>query len=267
MIPKKIHYCWFGGGEMSERDKKCIDSWKRFCPDYEIIRWDESNYDVTKNLYMHQAYINKKWGFVPDYARLDIVYNHGGIYLDTDVEIIRNFDPLLDCDMYCGFENEYAINFGQGFGAVMENEIIKKLRDDYDSLVFAEQDGSLNLTPSPQINTKVLQSCGVLVNNTMQKLGGLIVYPVEYFCPMKYSTGQINITEKTYSIHHFHASWLQAHDKLQRRVSLWCYKNLGVFLGKHVSFAVNFLIRVVNKFYTLGIYETCKFAIDKLRNR
>ena len=94
MIPKKIHYCWFGGNPMPEKDKKCIESWKRYCPDYEIIRWDESNYDVSKNRYMKEAYEEKKWGFVPDYARLDIIYNEGGIYLDTDVELVKNLDDL-----------------------------------------------------------------------------------------------------------------------------------------------------------------------------
>ena len=94
MIPKVIHYCWFGGNEMSELEKKCIESWKTQCPDYEIIRWDETNYDVTKNLYMQQAYAAKKWAFVSDYARLDILYQHGGIYLDTDVELLQSLNTL-----------------------------------------------------------------------------------------------------------------------------------------------------------------------------
>ena len=102
MIPKKIHYCWFGGNPLPELAIRCIESWKKYCPDYEIIRWDESNYDVTKNKYMYQAYENKRWGFVPDYARLDIIYNYGGIYLDTDVELLNSLDDLLDQKCFLG---------------------------------------------------------------------------------------------------------------------------------------------------------------------
>ena len=102
MIPKVIHYCWFGGNEMSALEKKCIESWKTQCPDYEIIRWDETNYDVTKNLYMQQAYAAKKWAFVSDYARLDILYQHGGFYLDTDVELLQSLDALRTHAAFAG---------------------------------------------------------------------------------------------------------------------------------------------------------------------
>ena len=109
MIPKIIHYCWFGGAELPEKDRKCIESWKKFCPDYQIIEWNENNYDVTKNTYMYQAYQAKKWGFVPDYARLDIIYQHGGIYLDTDVELVKNLDSLLENDAFMGFVSPLTV--------------------------------------------------------------------------------------------------------------------------------------------------------------
>ena len=117
MIPKKIHYCWFGGNEMPEVVIKCIKSWKEIMPDYEIIRWDESNYDVKKCKFISDAYAEKKWAFVSDYARLDILYDHGGIYLDTDVEVLKSLNDLLDLDGFCGFEtgkreNEYYVNIG-----------------------------------------------------------------------------------------------------------------------------------------------------------
>ena len=127
MIPKIIHYCWFGGNEIPENDKKCIESWKKYCPDYKIIRWDESNYDYKKNSYMREAYEAKKWGFVPDYARLDIIYNYGGIYLDTDVELLKSLDEILDCEGFFGFESENLVNLGLGFGAVKGNEIIRDM--------------------------------------------------------------------------------------------------------------------------------------------
>ena len=123
MIPKIIHYCWFGGTEIPEADQKCMASWRKYCPDYTIMRWDESNYDYTKNQYMREAYEAKKWGFVPDFARLDIVYTYGGIYLDTDVEIIRNIDDLLVNSAYMGFESGgAAVNPGLGFGAEKDTD-------------------------------------------------------------------------------------------------------------------------------------------------
>lgn len=128
-IPKKIHYCWFGKGVLPKQNRRCIESWKRFCPEYEIIRWDEDNYDITKNRYMYEAYLNKKWGFVSDYARLDIIYHHGGIYLDTDVEIIKSYNELLYQSAFCGVEANRRIAIGLGFGAkkVSNNKRIIKV--------------------------------------------------------------------------------------------------------------------------------------------
>ena len=148
MIPKKIHYCWFGGNPLPELAQKCIASWKKYCPDYEIIEWNETNYDITKNNYMNQAYENKRWGFVPDYARLDIIYTHGGIYLDTDVELIKPIDELLTLKAFAGVEqNSEYVALGLGFGAEKEHPTIKALRDYYDTLSFVEN-GELGLDES-----------------------------------------------------------------------------------------------------------------------
>jgi len=116
IIPKKIHYCWFGGKEMPIDYQNYVKSWKKYCPDYEIIRWDESNYDIHKNKYVREAYEQKKWAFVSDYARVDILYHEGGIYFDTDVEVIASFDELLVWDLFCGFETGNYINCGLGVG-------------------------------------------------------------------------------------------------------------------------------------------------------
>ena len=151
-IPKIIHYCWVGGKPKPQSVLYCIESWKRCCPDYEIREWNESNYDFTKNEYMRQAYEAKKWGFVPDYARLDIIYEYGGIYLDTDVEMLRSPDELLGQDGFMGFENtgdgEYFVNCGHGFGAVPHHEVIRKARDLYNVLSFLNEDGTPNLFTS-----------------------------------------------------------------------------------------------------------------------
>lgn len=213
MIPKKIHYCWFGGNPLPEKDKKCIESWKKYCPDYEIIRWDESNYDINKNLFMKQAYNAKKWGFVPDYARLDIIYNEGGIYLDTDVEIIKNLDPLLDNDGFMGFEGGESVSPGLGFGAKKGHPTIKKIMEIYENLEFIKEDGTYDLTPSPILNTEKMKEMGCVINNKEQIVRGIKIYPTEYFCPKDYVTGKLKITNNTYTIHHYNASWMSKKQK------------------------------------------------------
>lgn len=207
MIPKKIHYCWFGGNPLPELAVKCISGWKKFCPDYEIIEWNETNYDVTKNEYMRQAYENKKWGFVPDYARLDIIYNNGGIYLDTDVELVKPLDPLLELDAFAGVEqNSEYVALGLGFGAKPNHPAIKALRDYYNEISFAEN-GALNLTPAPQVNYKVFCDMGYEFLPEIHECGGITVFPAEYFCPIDYDTGKLCLTENAFSIHHYTATW------------------------------------------------------------
>lgn len=209
MIPRKIHYCWFGGAPLSNMAQKCIASWEKYCPDYEIIRWDESNYDINKCQYMRQAYEEKKWGFVPDYARVDIVNQYGGIYMDTDVELIKPLDDILECSMYCGFENDTKTNFGLGFGAEPGHPLLHLILERYETLSFYKDDGTLNLTPSPVYQTEELLKWGLVPNNTYQKLNdGVIVFPREYLCPRELDSEEITITNKTISIHHFDGSWL-----------------------------------------------------------
>lgn len=211
-IPKIIHYCWVGNSEKPKSVLKCIESWKKFCPGYEIKEWNESNYDFSKNEYMRQAYEAKKWGFVPDYARLDIIYNYGGIYLDTDVEIIKSFDEMLNFDAFIGFENtgndEYFLNCGQGFGAAPHNEIIKEARDIYDNISFKNDDGTLNLTPSPHYTTQTLVKNGLKRDNKDQVINNVKIFSSDVLCPKAFLTGKIKITKRTVSIHHFTASWL-----------------------------------------------------------
>ncbi len=220
-IPKVIHYCWFGNSEIPDEFKQYMESWKKFCPDYEIKEWNESNYDITKNRYMKDAYDQKKWGFVPDYARLDIIYNEGGIYLDTDIEIIKSFDELLETGAFCGIEsgNEF-VALGLGFGAEKGNEIIRIMRDVYDDLSFINEDGSLNLLPSPKINTEPLFEMGYKHSTEIQTLhhgnDSITVYPEQYFCPKDYATDNMNLSEVAFSIHHYAATWQNDKQKKQR---------------------------------------------------
>lgn len=228
-IPKKIHYCWFGDKPKPESVQRCIASWKKHCPDYEIIEWSEKNFDVSINKYCKQAYDKKVWGFVPDYIRVWIIYNYGGIYLDTDVQILRSFDSLLSNRAFAGFElnssedpSEGAfVNFGQGFGAEPHNPIIKAHMDVYEDVDFVLEDGSLNKIPSPKYTTALLVRYGLdRKRNEIQNLGEIIVYPQEYFCPKDYYTGEIHKTANTFSIHHYDASWLPD-DENQVKIQRW----------------------------------------------
>lgn len=218
MIPKIIHYCWFGNGEIPAKDKKCIGSWRRLCPDYEIKIWNESNYDITKNKYMSEAYNEKKWGFVPDYARFDIIYEHGGFYLDTDVELIKSLDILCCHKAYLGFECGNWVNAGIGFGAEKGNGLIKELRDMYKEKHFVNSDGSLNLKPSPHYITIFLESKGLIRKDVKQTIAGAEIYPIEYFAPKDYYTGKIRMTENTISIHKYNASWQSPHRRRMLKI-------------------------------------------------
>lgn len=210
-IPKTIHYCWFGNNEMPENAKKCIETWKEKCPDYEIIRWDESNYDVSKHLYVKQAYDRKAWAFVSDYARLDIIYNYGGIYLDTDVSVIKRFDDLLYHDAYCGFLGYGTrINTGAGFGARKKFPIVGEWLDAYKYQVFEKDDCTVNGNLCTVYQTDVMKfHKGFIPNGKCQLVDGLACYSKEYFEAYNHILGLSQITENTYSIHWSNLSWCE----------------------------------------------------------
>lgn len=253
MIPKKIHYCWFSGKEIPKEYMAYIESWKKYCPDYEIIRWDESNYDITKNQYMHHAYQEKRWGFVPDYARLDIIYNEGGFYLDTDVELLKSLDHLRQEKAFLGFEENNAINPGCGFGAEKGNPVIRELRDRYDSLSFYIEDGTLNLTPSPGYISAKLKELGVLKHNRLQRLENITIYPKEYFGAREYTSGRENRTENTCSIHHYSSSWMSEEEKKREKRRKDLCNRYGHFIGNRINGLCTRVIRMKSaKIYHLG---------------
>jgi len=212
-IPKKIHYMWLGGNPIPENLLRCIDSWKKYCPDYEIIRWDESNYDVHKNAFMAQAYDNKKYGFVPDYARLELLYEHGGIYLDTDIELIKNIDELLYQEAFCGVEKWQVINFGGCSGAVKGHPSLEPFLDKWSKRTLIRADGTIDSISSGLIDTSVAINAGYKINGLNQTVNGMNIYSWDYFHPYDYMSGKLVITSDTFSIHHFNGGWLDEKNK------------------------------------------------------
>ncbi len=206
-IPKVIHYCWFGRGDIPAQFLSYIESWHRYCPEYEIIRWDETNYDVTKSRYMKQAYDAGKWAFVSDYARLDIIHQYGGIYLDTDVELIKNLDDLLYDEMYCGFEQNNYVNFGLGFGAIAGHDVLAELMEWYNNMDFVNKDGKYNQTACAVYQLQAMVKRGFSVSNVYQCKDKIALYPSEVLAPQNLLGDEIHITENTYSIHHYSSTW------------------------------------------------------------
>lgn len=208
MIPKVIHYCWFGGAPKPQSVLRCIRSWKKHCPDFEIREWTENDIDITQSKYAQQAYDAKAWGFVSDYARLWIIYHYGGIYMDTDVQIIKDLTPLLEHGAYVGFERQEFVNLGHGFGAEKGHQFVKAHMEMYDTLRFINEDGSLNKVTIPHYTTKCLHQYGLRSDSgEIQRLGDIVVYPREYFSPKDFISGMLSVTPNTYSIHQFDASW------------------------------------------------------------
>ena len=208
MIPKIIHYCWFGGADKTETAKKCIKSWKKYCKKYEIIEWNESNFDLSKTpKFVQDAYEQKKWAFVTDYVRLKVVYDHGGIYFDTDVELLKRIKKILNCSAYFGQEFDQYVNTGLGFGAEKNAPILKELYSVYDNPELVFDSNNITSITCPKLNEPIFEKYGYKKVNSVQKLkDGVIIYPPEYFCPMDTDLN-MSKTKNTISIHHFDASW------------------------------------------------------------
>ena len=236
-IPKVIHYCWFGKGEMPRLTEKCIESWKKYCPEYKIVCWNEDNFDINRNKYAKEAYEAGKWAFASDYVRLKVLYDEGGIYLDTDVELIKPLDALIEESGYMGFDDNGIISTGLGFACEKGNDLVGALLADYDDISFILPDGTYDLTPCPERNTQTLINLGMDINIKDQVFMGIRMLPEDYLCPMKYYTGRKKITKNTYSIHHFCASWISSTAKrttfLKRIIGVKLYEKLyGKFLHK-----------------------------------
>ncbi len=223
-IPKTIHYCWFGGKDIPKQFQEYINEWKVKCPDYEIVRWDESNYDIEKNLFIKKAYDEKKWAFVSDYVRIDVVNQYGGIYLDTDVQIVKKFDDLLNNKSFFGIERTFTrdllVNTGLGFGSEKNNKILVDILDLYKNIAIEEC-----YIPCPVIQLPIFKKYGFVQKNKHQNLNDNLILPTEYLSP-KNPLEKIRLTKNTYSIHHYSATWTDGKSPTKM------YKRCAYFFGE-----------------------------------
>lgn len=239
MIPRIIHYCWFGHKELPSLAKKCIASWREFLPDYEIKEWNEGNFDVNGIPYTAQAYKHKKYAFVSDYARFKILYEYGGIYFDTDVEVIKPIDDILEKGPFFGLEQDVKDHFacapGLGFASSPGLGLLREMLELYKNLDFEQSDGSLNQKTVVEHFSEMLLAKGLQLTPGIMEFEGAHIYPPDFFCPKPSEFEKIQITENTRTIHHYAASWI----------------------GPKQRFA-NFLIRIFGKKLILGLWKATR---------
>jgi hypothetical protein len=235
VIPSIIHYCWFGGSWLTGLTKRCIASWRNFFPGFEIKEWNESNYDVYKIPYTSEAYKEKRYAFVSDYARFDILYRFGGVYFDTDVEVLKPFDRIIKNGPFMGMESGKKVNSGCGIGCGAGLDTIKQIIYFYSKLRFIEKDGMYNLKTVSEYITEIFETYGFKKTNVLQTLAGFTIYPSEYFAPKSTIDGKIRITGNTHSIHHYNASWVPQSEKpyyeIKRKLCLILGKNPGTIIS------------------------------------
>ena len=254
MIPKIIHYCWFGGNPLPESAIKCIESWKKFFPDYEIKEWNESNFDINAIKYTSEAYKAKKFAFVSDYARFWILYKYGGLYFDTDVEVIKNMDDIIAKGPFMGCEKGASdtsvasvapglglgVNPGLGLGVNPGLGLYKEMLDLYATLSFFNNNGSYNQKTIVQYTTEVLCGHGLKATNDIQQCTGVWIYPVDYFCPLDYATGVLNITDNSRTIHWYSATWISKSQKI--------YKRIENVIGEKIAHKLSYFLKKIHLF-------------------
>jgi mannosyltransferase OCH1-like enzyme len=246
MIPKKIHYCWFGGNPLPPLAVKCIESWKKFLPDYEIKEWHESNFDVNIIPYTQEAYQAGKYAFVSDYARFWILYKYGGLYFDTDVEVIKPMDDIIARGPFMGCENEASdtsvasVAPGLGLGVNPGLGLYKEILEKYSTLHFIRKDRSFNLKTVVQYTTELLCEHGLKETKEIQFCAGVWIYPKDYLSPKDFETGVMEITVNTVAIHHYDGSWVSDVDRyaqqLKRSLTWIPFKGLRGHLAFFYSY-------------------------------
>ncbi len=231
MIPKTIHYCWFGGSKLPQSARKNIASWKKYFPEYEIKVWNEKNFDVHSIPYTHEAYERKKYAFVSDYARFYVLYHYGGLYFDTDVEIIHSMEDIIEKGAFMGVEKDreqIGINAGLGMGCAAGNDLFKEIISHYETIHYTDEKG----VPYPgtvvaHTTWQLLQN-GWLPKDELQQVSGIWIYPNEYFNPLDDATGCLCITENTRSIHWYAKTWVSNYGPIRTCVTRWFHRRFGI---------------------------------------
>ena len=224
MIPKIIHYCWFGRNQIPAEYQNYVDSWQKYMPDFKIIKWDENNFNPYCTNFTAEAYEKKKYAYVSDYARLKILYENGGVYFDTDVEMIRPIYDILEKGAWMAFEKNINSNPGLGFACEAGNPIIRQIMDYYEHNHYILPDGTLQQIPIVPITTNVLKKHGLKISDSPLQLNDMTIYPWEYFCPIEYLSNKCEISNNTRTIHHYTATWMSWSDKLKMKKGYWVTK-------------------------------------------
>ena len=242
MIPRIIHYCWFGGNTLPKSAKKYIESWKKYYPDFEIKEWNESNFDVNSIPYTKEAFAAKKYAFVSDYARFWILYHYGGVYFDTDVEAVAPLNDILEKGSFMAWEtpsgnNEFKIAPGLALAASPKEKLYEEILEGFEKLSFYKKDGSWNdYTMIPMV-TDILTNLGLKADGRLQTVAGTTIYPNDYFCPMNALTGVITKTKNTRTIHHYSMSWMNTKQQRKLKITRLIRRYFGMeFLNKIKSF-------------------------------
>lgn len=258
MIPKVIHYCWFGKNEKSELINNCIDSWHRYCPDYEISEWNEDNFNINCCDYVKEAYAEKMWAFVSDYARHFILNMYGGIYLDTDVELVKPLSSFLT-NNFVALENKDSIATGLIMGCKKNNDYCKHMLESYGNNHFILSNGIMNTLTVCKRTTDYFSKRGFKYSDELQVVDGFFIYPTEYFCPINPITYERNITDKTVSIHHYSGSWCSPEQEMHLEIRANYAKKYPRWIASIISYYI--MERNSN-----GIMKSIRAIIRKMIN-
>ena len=262
MIPKIIHYCWFGGNPLPEIAVKCINSWKKHFPNYEIKEWNEKNFDLTACDYCKEAYAAKKWAFVSDYARFKILYEYGGVYFDTDVEVVKSMDDILGKGAFIGREritNSFPVNAGLGLAAEAKMPIIKEIVSYYEHIHFEQTE---KIETVVECVTKILKKYGLSNENKYEQIQGIQIYPADYFCPFDYNIGKLCVTENTRSIHWYDASWLDSRMQRRRKICVRIQKTFKGRIGERIA-KIYTTFSYYWEWISTGDFKTIQHKIEK----
>ena len=295
MIPKVIHYCWFGKNELSELNKKCIDSWKKFLPDYEIKEWNDSNYDFSVCKYVEEAYERKKYAFVSDYARFDILYKYGGLYFDTDVELINGIDDIIESGPFMALETGkfrfdkydssclkadtyddvnrvtlelgFSIAPGLGLGVYKNHKLYKKILDKFSKRSFIDKNGNNNCLIICDFVTEILVRESIYNNKGFGIVDDINIYPVDYFCPKDSDSEMVNFTKDTRAIHHYGATWRTPIEAKIHKILAKNIQKYGAKKGRKIAQIKALPYSIINKIQQKGLIWTIRFILNKLINK